>query len=38
MPAGAVDPEDLELLRVTDDVDEAVAIISAYARANAIDA
>ena len=29
---------DLELLRVTDDVDEAVAIISAYAKANAIDA
>ena len=38
VPAGAVDPEDLELLRVTDDVDEAVAIISAYAKANAIDA
>jgi uncharacterized protein (TIGR00730 family) len=38
VPAGAVDPQDLELLRVTDDVDEAVAIISAYARANAIDA
>ena len=38
VPAGAVAPEDLELLRVTDDVDEAVAIISAYARANAIDA
>jgi hypothetical protein len=38
LPAGAVDPGDLDLLRVTDDVDEAVAIISAYARANAIDA
>ena len=38
VPAGAVDPGDLELLRVTDDVDEAVGIISAYARANAIDA
>jgi uncharacterized protein (TIGR00730 family) len=38
VPAGAVDPQDLELVRVTDDVDEAVAIISAYARANAIDA
>ena len=38
VPVGAVDPQDLELLRVTDDVDEAVAIISAYARANAIDA
>ncbi|HET7827966.1 MAG TPA: TIGR00730 family Rossman fold protein [Candidatus Limnocylindrales bacterium] len=38
VPAGAVDPEDLELLRVTDDVDEAVSIIAAYARANKIDA
>ena len=38
VPAGAVDLQDLELLRVTDDVDEAVAIISAYAKANAIDA
>ena len=38
VPAGAVDPGDIELLRVTDDVDEAVTIISAYVRANAIDA
>ena len=38
VPAGAIDPDDLELLRVTDDVDEVVAIISAYARANKIDA
>jgi uncharacterized protein (TIGR00730 family) len=38
VPAGAVDPGDLELLRVTDDVDEAITIISAYAKANAIDA
>src|SRR5690242_15852454 len=34
LPAGAIDPDDLELLRVTDDVDEAVAIIAAYAKAN----
>jgi uncharacterized protein (TIGR00730 family) len=38
VPVGAVDPGDLELLRVTDDVDEAVGIITSYARANAIDA
>jgi uncharacterized protein (TIGR00730 family) len=38
VPAGAIEPGDLELLRVTDDVDEAVAIISAYAKANKIDA
>jgi uncharacterized protein (TIGR00730 family) len=38
VPAGAIDPDDLELIRVTDDVEEAVGIISAYARANAIDA
>jgi uncharacterized protein (TIGR00730 family) len=38
VPAGAIDADDLDLLRVTDDVDEAVSIISAYARANKIDA
>jgi len=38
LPAGSIDPGDLDLLRVTDDVDEAVTMISAYARANAIDA
>jgi uncharacterized protein (TIGR00730 family) len=38
VPAGAIEPGDLELLRGTDDVDEAVAIISAYAKANKIDA
>jgi uncharacterized protein (TIGR00730 family) len=38
LPVGAIDLNDLDLLRVTDDVDEAVAIISEYAKANAIDA
>jgi predicted Rossmann-fold nucleotide-binding protein len=38
VPAGAIDADDLDLLRVTDDVDEAVSIIAAYARANKIDA
>src|SRR4051812_1119095 len=36
LPAGAIAEADLELLRVTDDVDEAVSIIAAYARANGI--
>src|SRR4051794_13770650 len=36
LPAGAIAEGDLELLRVTDDVDEAVSIIAAYARANGI--
>ena len=38
VPAGAIDEADLELLRVTDDVDEAVGIITSYAKANSIDA
>jgi len=37
LPAGAISPEDLELLRVTDDVAEAVGIITSYARANGIE-
>jgi len=36
LPAGAIGPEDLDLLRITDDPVEAVAIITAYARANGI--
>jgi uncharacterized protein (TIGR00730 family) len=36
LPAGAIGEADLELLRVTDDVDEAVSMIAAYARANGI--
>src|SRR3954467_6867953 len=36
LPAGAIDENDLQLLRVTDSVDEAIGIISSYARANGI--
>jgi uncharacterized protein (TIGR00730 family) len=37
LAAGAIAPEDLDLLRVTDDPEEAIAMISAYARANGIE-
>jgi uncharacterized protein (TIGR00730 family) len=36
LPAGAINAEDLDLLRVTDDPEEAVAIITAYAAANGL--
>ena len=31
LPAGAISQDDLDLLRVTDDPDEAIAIITAFA-------
>jgi uncharacterized protein (TIGR00730 family) len=34
LPAGAISQADVDLLRVTDDLEEAVAIITAYAKAN----
>ena len=37
LAAGAIAQEDLDLLRVTDDPDEAVTIISAYATANGLE-
>ena len=37
LPAGAVSQADLDLLRVTDDPAEAVAIITAFAKANGIE-
>ena len=37
LPAGAIAEADLSLLRVTDDPAEAVAIISAFARANGLE-
>jgi uncharacterized protein (TIGR00730 family) len=37
LPAGAIAQSDLDLLRVTDDPEEAVAIITQYARANGIE-
>ena len=37
LPAGTVAPQDLALLRVTDDPAEAAAIITAYAKANGIE-
>jgi uncharacterized protein (TIGR00730 family) len=37
LPAGSIDRADLDLLRVTDDPGEAVAIITAYAKANGIE-
>ena len=37
LPAGTISQADLDLLRVTDDPDEAVAIITAFARDNGID-
>ena len=37
LPAGAINQADLDLLRVTDDPAEAVAIITAYAQANGIE-
>ncbi len=37
LPAGAIAQADLDLLRVTDDPEEAVAIITSYARANGIE-
>ena len=36
LPAGAVSAADIDLLRVTDDVDEAVGIITEFAKANGI--
>jgi len=37
LPAGAVAQSDLDLVRVTDDPEEAVAIITSYAQANGIE-
>ncbi len=37
LPAGAISQEDIDLLRVTDDPAEAIAIIAAYAKANGIE-
>jgi uncharacterized protein (TIGR00730 family) len=37
LPAGAIAQEDLDLLRITDDPEEAVAIVTAYAAANGIE-
>ncbi len=37
LPAGAIAPADLELLQVTDDPEEAVSMIAAYAQANGIE-
>jgi uncharacterized protein (TIGR00730 family) len=37
LPAGAIAQEDLDLIRITDDPSEAVAIITAYAEANGIE-
>ena len=37
LPAGAIAQADLDLLRVTDDPAEAVAIITAYAKANGLE-
>jgi uncharacterized protein (TIGR00730 family) len=37
VPAGAINAADLDLLRVTDDPAEAVAIITAYAKANGLE-
>ena len=37
LPAGAISEADLDLLRVTDDPEEAVAIITSYARANGLE-
>ncbi len=36
LPAGAINQADLDLLRITDDPDEAIAIITAYTEANGI--
>ncbi len=36
LPAGAISQDDLDLLRVTDDPDEAIAIITAFASENGI--
>jgi uncharacterized protein (TIGR00730 family) len=37
LPAGTIAQADLDLLRVTDDPDEVVSIITAYAKANGLD-
>src|SRR6187455_2024011 len=37
LPAGAIAQGDIDLLQVTDDVDEAVRMITSYARANGIE-
>jgi hypothetical protein len=37
LPAGAIGPEDLALLQVTDDPDDAVRIITAFATSNGIE-
>ena len=37
LPAGAIARADLDLLQVTDDVDEAVRMITNYARANGLE-
>src|SRR5262249_8164790 len=36
LPAGTITQADLDLLRVTDDPDEAVEVIAAYAKANGL--
>ena len=37
LPAGAIAREDIDLLQVTDDVDEAVRMITTYVRANGLE-
>jgi len=37
LPAGAIAEEDIDLLQVTDDVDEAVRMITTYVRANGLE-
>ena len=37
LPAGAIAEEDIDLLQVTDDIDEAVRMITTYARANGLE-
>jgi uncharacterized protein (TIGR00730 family) len=37
LPAGAIGEDDIDLLQVTDDVDEAVRMVTTYARANGLE-
>jgi uncharacterized protein (TIGR00730 family) len=37
LPAGAIAQEDIDLLQVTDDIDEAVRMITTYVRANGLE-